>query len=53
MNDTMDKFFPDLDLPGKNIITIYELLHMSSGLYDYVTTDFYSVAALEKEYTPT
>lgn len=38
MDDTLGKFFPDYET-GKDI-TIYQLLHMQSGIYDYMNDIF-------------
>jgi len=46
INDTLDVYFPDYEA-GKNI-TIYNLLHMTSGIPDYLN-DPYSFWGLEDE----
>jgi len=47
MDDKLIKFFPDLNIPNADKITIYHLLHHRSGIQDY----FNEVDQKELEYT--
>ncbi len=47
MDDKLIKFFPDLNIPNSDKITIYHLLHHRSGIQDY----FNEVDQKELEYT--
>ena len=45
LDTTISNFFPEIAIPNKEKITIYHLLHMSSGIPGYLG-DYYSLEAL-------